>query len=52
MGFSVGQKVEVKYEGEWWNAEILAVDKKRVLIHYEGGTTHGFFAFPCIDCAE
>ncbi len=40
MSFFVGQKVEVKYDGEWWNAEVLDVERKKVYIHYVGGKLH------------
>jgi hypothetical protein len=40
MRFVVGQRIEVKCGGDWWNAEILGIDQKKVFIHYVGGKSH------------
>ena len=41
MKLEIGKKVEVKWGGDWWNAEIVDISEvisNRILIHYEGGS--------------
>lgn len=34
--FAVGDKVDVKWNGSWWKAEILAVNTPKYRVHYTG----------------
>lgn len=34
--YSVGDKVMVKWKGNWWKARVIGVGKKSYKIHYDG----------------
>ena len=44
MDLTVGSRIEVEADGDWWNATVVGLTTEEVQVHFDGGEASPLFS--------